>query len=73
MRNAVILDYSDGTINILPIPQEIQENGRDTDYIESHPAYDADECSYMIVDGDINIFKASTEESALVYTIPEEL
>lgn len=47
---AIILDYCDGTIMLLPIPQE-WENDAD-EFVRAHPCYD-DSCMYhMVNDGD---------------------
>lgn len=65
MRNAVILDYADGTIDILPIPDEIPED-KESEYVEEHPAYRSDECYYMLVTGDIDIFKVVSDQPTYI-------
>ena len=43
---AIILDYTDYTINILPIPKEWEDNA--DDFVRAHPNYSEDEMYYMI-------------------------
>ncbi len=61
MRNAVILNYADGTIDILPIPEDTPES-RECEYVESHPCYDSDSMSYMIAGEDIEVFKVTSDK-----------
>ena len=73
MRNAVILDYSDGEIVILPIPEDIAPEREDS-FVRMHPAYDSDECSYMIVEGNIEISKVISDQPIYfpIATLTEE-
>ena len=43
---AIILDYSDGTVNVLPIPKEWEDNA--DEFVQAHPFYSQDEQYYMI-------------------------
>ncbi len=53
---AIILDYRDGTINIMPIPKEWEENA--DEFIRAHPCYDESSCYYMIAQDDtIEVYK----------------
>ena len=63
MRKAIIFDYSDGTILLLPIPDEISVENEER-YVNEHPCYRSDEMYYMIVEGDTEVYKVSTEETA---------
>ena len=59
MTNAIILNYASGTINILPIPETIPDD-KQCEFVENHPAYSHDECSYMLVEGDkIGVYKVT--------------
>ena len=60
MRNAVILNYADGTIDILPIPDEIPED-KECEYVEGHPAYRYDECAYMLAGEEIEVRKVTSD------------
>ena len=62
MNRAIILDYEDGTINILPIPEDTPES-KECEYVESHPCYNSDSMSYMIVGETAEVFKVNEEES----------
>lgn len=72
MRNAVILDYSDGDIVILPIPEDIAPEHEDS-FVRMHPAYDSDTCSYMVIDGAIDIYKVISDRPTYLpfYTFTE--
>ena len=61
MRNAVILNYADGTIDILPIPEDTPES-RECEYVESHPCYNSSSMYYMIVGDSAEVFEVSTEQ-----------
>ena len=63
MSRAIILDYEDGTINILPIPEDTPES-RECEYVESHPCYNSDSMCYMIVGDSADVFEVSTEQYA---------
>ena len=62
MKRAIILDYSDNSIVILPIPDEIYEKGQEDDYVQSHPAYDSQECDYMISGEETDVYEVIGEE-----------
>ncbi len=49
---AILFDYADGKILLLPIPQD-EENDADA-YVRSHPCYD-DKCMFYMM-GDGNTF-----------------
>lgn len=63
MSRAIILDYEDGSINILPIPEDTPES-RECEYVESHPCYNSDSMYYMIVGDSTDVFEVTTEQSA---------
>ena len=58
MSRAIILDYEDGSVNILPIPEDTPES-RECEYVESHPCYDSSSMSYMIVGDSADVFEVS--------------
>ena len=45
---AIILDYSDGSVNLLPIPKDMEENT--SEYVEN--VVNTSHCSYMIHQND---------------------
>lgn len=52
---AILLDYSDGTINVLPIPKEWEDNA--DEFVQAHPCYVQDEMYYMISpDDEIEVY-----------------
>ena len=59
MSRAIILDYEDGSVNILPIPEDTPDS-RECEYVESHPCYDSNSMSYMIVGDSAEVFEVST-------------
>ena len=58
---AIILDYGDGSINILPIPRNVPDN-KECEYVESHPCYDSGAMAYMVVEDSAEVFEVSTEQ-----------
>jgi len=48
---AIILDYTDASILILPIPKECEEYEAD-EFVRSHPCYDDSCCYHMVTSGD---------------------
>ena len=57
---AIILDYRDGSLNILPIPKEWEEKA--DEFVKAHPFYDDGSCYYMI----------SSDDEIEVYNIVED-
>lgn len=51
---ALIFDYNDDSISILPIPKEWEDNA--DKYVEQHPAYNANHCLYMISMGGVQVY-----------------
>ena len=51
---AIIIDYTDGTLSILPIPKEWEDNAEE--FVVEHPFYDDSTCHYMISKGDISVY-----------------
>ena len=47
---AIIIDYEDGSINVLPIPKDWEENA--DEFVESHPRYSDGSCYYMTTNDD---------------------
>ena len=50
VMKAIIFDYEDGSLNVLPIPKEWEENA--DEFVESHPYYNKASCYYMTANND---------------------
>lgn len=54
---AIILDYTDGSINILPIPKDAESNA--DDYVREFGGNHLEDCQYMIVTEEIPVYRIS--------------
>jgi len=52
---AYIFDYTDGSILVLPIPKEWEENV--DDFVTAHPCYDSSSCYYMSTEHEVEVYE----------------